>query len=108
MVAVVDTNSNPDTVDHVIPGNDDALRAIRLFTNKMADAVIEGRGLATAEEFEPAEGVEGEVPEGEVGSRKGGSCGAHRDAAPLLTFPPTEAPAAESSPSFSFLPTRRQ
>jgi small subunit ribosomal protein S2 len=52
VVAVVDTNSDPDTVDHVIPGNDDALRAIRLFANKMADAVIEGRGIATAHEID--------------------------------------------------------
>ena len=65
VVAVVDTNSDPDTVDYVIPGNDDALRAIRLFTNKMADAVIEGRGLATAEDFEQAAEVEGETMEGD-------------------------------------------
>ena len=68
VVAVVDTNSDPDTVDYVIPGNDDALRAIRLFTNKMADAVIEGRGLATAEEFEQVAGVEGETMEGNGGA----------------------------------------
>ena len=43
VVAVVDTNSDPDQVDWVIPGNDDALRAIRLFTSKIADAVVEGR-----------------------------------------------------------------
>ncbi len=51
VVAVVDTNCDPDEVDHVIPGNDDALRAIRLFTNKIADAVVEGRALATEQEF---------------------------------------------------------
>ncbi len=51
VVAVVDTNCDPDVVDHVIPGNDDALRAIRLFTTKIADACIEGRSLATAEDF---------------------------------------------------------
>jgi small subunit ribosomal protein S2 len=43
VVAVVDTNCDPEMVDVVIPGNDDALRAIRLFTSKVADAVIEGR-----------------------------------------------------------------
>jgi small subunit ribosomal protein S2 len=53
VVAVVDTNCDPDDVDYVIPGNDDALRAIRLFTNKIADAVIEGRALATEQEFAP-------------------------------------------------------
>ena len=51
VVAVVDTNSDPTNVDHVIPGNDDALRAIRLFAEKMADAVIDGRSLATEQEF---------------------------------------------------------
>ncbi len=51
VVAVVDTNCDPDEVDYVIPGNDDALRAIRLFTTKIADAVVEGRSLATEQEF---------------------------------------------------------
>jgi len=45
VVAVVDTNCDPDEVDHVIPGNDDALRAIRLFTTKIADSVAEGRAI---------------------------------------------------------------
>jgi small subunit ribosomal protein S2 len=53
VVAVVDTNCDPDEVDYVIPGNDDALRAIRLFTTKVADAVIEGRALATEHDFVP-------------------------------------------------------
>ena len=47
VVAVVDTNCDPDQVDYVIPGNDDALRAIRLFTNKIAEACIEGRQQVT-------------------------------------------------------------
>jgi small subunit ribosomal protein S2 len=51
VVAIVDTNCDPDEVDWVIPGNDDALRAIRLFTSKIADSVIEGRGLATEHDF---------------------------------------------------------
>lgn len=51
VVAVVDTNCDPDEVDWVIPGNDDALRAIRLFTTKIADAVVEGRSLATEQDF---------------------------------------------------------
>jgi len=51
VVAIVDTNCDPDEVDWVIPGNDDALRAIRLFASKIADAVIEGRLLATAQDF---------------------------------------------------------
>jgi small subunit ribosomal protein S2 len=51
VVAIVDTNCDPDEVDYVIPGNDDALRAIRLFASKIADSVIEGRTLATEQEF---------------------------------------------------------
>src|SRR6202047_1942064 len=51
VVAVVDTNCDPDKVDYVIPGNDDALRAIRLFTNKISEAVVEGRQLATELDF---------------------------------------------------------
>ena len=46
VVGVVDTNCDPDLVTHPIPGNDDALRAIRLFTSKVADAVLEGRQAA--------------------------------------------------------------
>lgn len=42
VVAVVDSNCDPDRIDHVIPGNDDALRAIKLFTSKVADAVVDG------------------------------------------------------------------
>jgi len=43
VIAIVDTNCDPDEVDYVIPGNDDAIRAVRLLTSKIADAVIEGR-----------------------------------------------------------------
>ncbi len=45
IVAVVDTNCDPDDIDYVIPGNDDAIRSIRLFTSKIADACIEGKEL---------------------------------------------------------------
>jgi small subunit ribosomal protein S2 len=43
IVAIVDTNCNPDNIDYIIPGNDDAIRAIKLFTSKFADAVLEGK-----------------------------------------------------------------
>jgi small subunit ribosomal protein S2 len=46
VVAVVDTNCDPTVVDYVIPGNDDALRAIRLFTSKISDSVVEGVQMA--------------------------------------------------------------
>jgi small subunit ribosomal protein S2 len=66
VVAVVDTNCDPDEVDHVIPGNDDALRAIRLFTTKVADAVIEGRALATEQDFATEKIVTDETPVEEI------------------------------------------
>ena len=47
VVAVVDTNCDPSEVDYIIPGNDDALRAIRLFASKIADSVVEGAQAAT-------------------------------------------------------------
>jgi len=58
VVAVVDTNCNPDEVDHIIPGNDDALRAIRLFTSKIADAVVEGRAQYEQAQLEAAKAAE--------------------------------------------------
>jgi len=66
VVAVVDTNCDPDEVDYVIPGNDDALRAIRLFTTKIADAVIEGRSLATEQDFAAEKIVTDETPTEEI------------------------------------------
>ena len=69
-VGIVDSNCDPDEVDYVIPGNDDAIRAIRLFSSKIADAVIEGRQLyekvlqeeEPEEEIEPGEETPPEVP----------------------------------------------
>jgi small subunit ribosomal protein S2 len=79
VVAVVDTNCDPTVVDYVIPGNDDALRAIRLFTTKIADSAAEGVQMVTEKAFaaevadvEQAEvspefvGEEGEAATGEV------------------------------------------
>ncbi|MCD6215236.1 MAG: 30S ribosomal protein S2 [Candidatus Desulfofervidus sp.] len=59
VVAIVDTNCDPDEIDYVIPGNDDAIRAIRLLTERIADACIEGREqyekeIATMQEMEEA------------------------------------------------------
>jgi small subunit ribosomal protein S2 len=54
VVAVVDTNCDPDGVNFVIPGNDDALRAVRLFASRIADAVLEGQQLAQQKETEDA------------------------------------------------------
>jgi small subunit ribosomal protein S2 len=60
VIGVVDTNCDPDEIDYPIPGNDDAIRAIRLITSRLADAIIEGRGeaakvgLTVEEEMEKA------------------------------------------------------
>ena len=66
VVAIVDTNCDPDEVDYVIPGNDDALRAIRLFASKIADSVVEGRALASEQEFTSEKIVTDETPVEEV------------------------------------------
>ena len=64
VVAIVDTNCDPDEVDYVIPGNDDAIRAIKLITNRIADAIIEVRHVET-------QGEEGEVEVEEIAELEG-------------------------------------
>jgi small subunit ribosomal protein S2 len=63
IVAVVDTNCSPEGIDYVIPGNDDALRAVRLFASRIADAVLEGQQMVTegATEAESAAAAEEET-----------------------------------------------
>lgn len=71
IVAVVDTNCSPEGIDHVIPGNDDALRAIRLFASRIADAILEGKQIGTEGGVAAAEPVEDEdttMSELELGS----------------------------------------
>jgi small subunit ribosomal protein S2 len=63
VIGIVDTNCDPDEVDFVIPGNDDALRAIRLFAARIADAILGGRGMREAAAAEQTEG-------GETGDRQ--------------------------------------
>jgi small subunit ribosomal protein S2 len=58
VVAIVDTNCDPDPIDHVIPGNDDAIRAIRLLSAKIADAVIEGSQVRAAALQADSEGTD--------------------------------------------------
>jgi small subunit ribosomal protein S2 len=73
IVAVVDTNCSPEGIDYVIPGNDDALRAVRLFASRIADAIVEGNQIAT----------EGGVVTGEpAGESEPGAGGATEAAAP--------------------------
>ena len=52
IVAIVDTNCNPEEIDYVIPGNDDAIRAVKLISSVIADAVIEGKKLTIEKEAE--------------------------------------------------------
>lgn len=54
-IGIVDTNCDPDEIDYVIPGNDDAIRAVRLLTSKMADAVLEAKQGEQVEEEEQQE-----------------------------------------------------
>lgn len=70
VVAIVDTNCDPDEIDYPIPGNDDAIRAVRLITGKIADAIIEAKAEIEAN----LPGAEGE---GEGGDGEGGSVEAY-------------------------------
>jgi len=66
IVAVVDTNGDPEDIDHPIPGNDDAVRAIELFTSKIADAIIEGKKDKMEKELLEAKKEEEVSPEEEA------------------------------------------
>jgi small subunit ribosomal protein S2 len=87
IVAVVDTNCSPEGIDYVIPGNDDALRAVRLFASRIADSIIEGQQIATeggvaaqAEEDQVAASGDAQV-EGQVEAPSGESSEATTPAA---------------------------
>ena len=60
VVAIVDTNSNPDGVDYIVPGNDDAIRAINLYTSAVAAAITEGRESNIVAQAEKDDFVEAE------------------------------------------------
>lgn len=91
VVAVVDTNCSPDGVDYVIPGNDDALRAIRLFTSRVADSILEGQNVAnegtTGVSEEDFEAVETESADAETETKPA--------VAPVAEAPITETAEAE-------------
>jgi small subunit ribosomal protein S2 len=102
-VAIVDTNCNPDGIDYIVPGNDDALRAVRLFAAKMADAIIEGQqtvkegGAEMGEAAEAAEAVAVSATEaprdrGDRGPRPRGGRGGERRGARRTTYVPPGAP----------------
>ena len=93
VIGIVDTNSDPDGVDYVIPGNDDAIRAIKLYVTAVADAVIAGKAAAgevvAADEF-----VEVTEPEAESAPSEEASEAPAEDTAPVQE--PAEAPAAQA------------
>jgi small subunit ribosomal protein S2 len=98
IVAVVDTNCDPDQIDYVIPGNDDAIRAIQLFTMTIANAVTEGRALydaqaRTVEEERPAKPARGRGSRGGRGKQDAPAAAAPTDAPAAAS---TDAPAAEA------------
>jgi small subunit ribosomal protein S2 len=80
IVAVVDTNCSPEGIDYVIPGNDDALRAVRLFASRISDAILEGQQIATEG------GVVAETEEGAEAAEEG-QVAAAATAAPLAEEP---------------------
>jgi small subunit ribosomal protein S2 len=97
VVAVVDTNCDPDDIDYLIPGNDDAIRAIRLFASKMADACIEGAEARQTALRADSEGADDEV----VAPPEAAAAGPEiitKDEAPAAdaTAEVAEAPAAET------------
>jgi small subunit ribosomal protein S2 len=108
-VAIVDTNCNPDGIDYIVPGNDDALRAVRLFAAKMADAIVEGQQMlkegaadaGDAAESAAGDGAEtaaprGERPErgerGDRGDRRGRGGRGDRRGGRRTTYVPPGAP----------------
>jgi small subunit ribosomal protein S2 len=66
LIGMVDTNCDPDEVDFPIPGNDDAIRAVRLITGRLADAIIEGRGEAAKAGLEEEEDLEATMKDGKA------------------------------------------
>ena len=105
VIAVVDTNCSPEGIDYVIPGNDDALRAVRLFASRIADAVLEGQqmlteGGASAEEAgapESAPATETSVAASEPPAPA--ETGAAESAAESSPSEPAAAPVEAASPN---------
>ncbi len=99
VIAIIDTDCDPDLVDYKIPGNDDAIRAIRLFCSLMAEAVNEGKALCDQAKMEAEAAAEAEAEQSEPGaeaeSSEGASTGDEPVAAePAAAKPPAAEPAA--------------
>ncbi len=96
VVAVVDTNNDPDKIDYVIPGNDDATRAIKVYAQCIADAIIEGRGSNTngrPEDFSEATADD----RNNKGSRRPRKPAGKADSKPAAVEAVAEAPAADKT-----------
>jgi len=119
IVAIVDTNCDPDEVDYVIPGNDDAIRSIRLLATKIADAVVEIRGVAVDAEEEAAsaaaapelprrhlsgdlreEEIEAMRAEDEAREAEAARAAAEPPPAPEPEIPPARTPVVWSEPDY--------
>ena len=104
VVAVVDTNCDPSEVDYVIPGNDDALRAIRLFASKIADSIAEGSQFATDKQAaEVSAAQQATSPEGMAAATAASEPAVSEPAVsePVASEPAASEPAAESSEEVS-------
>jgi small subunit ribosomal protein S2 len=104
VIAVVDTNCSPEGIDYVIPGNDDALRAVRLFASRIADAVLEGQQMLTEGGASAEEPAAGERPLAEVPAATSELAGETDDAKPVAadiggSDSREPEPATESMPS---------
>jgi len=105
-VSMVDTNADPDGVDYLLPGNDDALRSIRLFVSRVADAISEGVALRSDGKAEAAvagDGVAQEILAAAKAEEKApvAESSPAKEDAPAVESAPVEekAPAAEDKPS---------
>ena len=100
IVAVVDTNCSPEGIDYVIPGNDDALRAVRLFASRIAEAILEGQQIAT-------EGGVVEQAEGGEGTGEATAAAASEASATETAEEPSQAaePTGEGAPTLAVEPS---
>ena len=103
VVAIVDTNCSPDGIDYVIPGNDDAMRAIRLYTSGMADAVLEGKESVPAvavgeDEFVELDEAGNPRKKSARGARPRPSASVRKKAAGGRRRPQIAAPVVEGAP----------
>ena len=101
VIAMVDTNCNPEMIDHVIPANDDAIRAIKLIASKMADAAIEGQNMRKDDNDEAISDVDGHQFGGPADLHDASDedlLGARTRQAIAAEAAPTPAPEAEAAP----------